>query len=151
LDPKNQTSNVLGEFHSMRKSPSCEAECMSIYSPVPSYIRNSWNPNAIALLESRQAAILVGSNRFSYCSDMNMNGVYEKNHSTAAIRDAVLAVTQIHKNICQLNKLHVISLVLWFFIPHKTRIGKCTLQNSNKKVLHLHMMHVCCLGTYVIY
>jgi hypothetical protein len=72
---------------------------LSSYLPAPSYIRNSWNPNAMALLDNRQAKILDGSCRFSYCSDKNMNGTYEKNHSIAAIKDAVLAVQGIHKII----------------------------------------------------
>jgi len=46
----------------------------------------------MALLDNREAASLAGRCRFSYCSDMNMNGTYEMNHKTAAIRDAVLAV-----------------------------------------------------------
>jgi len=46
----------------------------------------------MALLENREAASLAGRCRFSYCSDMNMNGTYETNHRIAAIRDAVLAV-----------------------------------------------------------
>jgi hypothetical protein len=50
----------------------------------------------MALLDNRQAEILDGNCRFSYCSDMNMNGTYEKNHSRAAIKDAVLAVEEIH-------------------------------------------------------
>jgi hypothetical protein len=51
----------------------------------------------MALLDKREAKILDGRSRFSYCSDINMNGTYEKNHSTAAIKDAVLAVQEIHK------------------------------------------------------
>jgi hypothetical protein len=50
----------------------------------------------MALFDNRQAKIFDGKCRFSYCSDMNMNGTYEKNHSRAAIKDAVLAVQQIY-------------------------------------------------------
>jgi hypothetical protein len=46
----------------------------------------------MALLENSEAASLAGRVRFSYCSDMKRNGTYERNHKTAAIRDAVLAV-----------------------------------------------------------
>lgn len=90
--PSIQFTVIMLDFKLFKKLSGNEAGKLSRYPPAPSYIKKTWNPNAMALLDNREAESLASRVRFSYCSDMNMNGTYEKNHRTAAIRDAVLAV-----------------------------------------------------------